>query len=397
MIEIKDLKLNDNNPRFIRDDRFAKLKDSIEQFPKMMALRPIVVDQNGIVLGGNMRLRALIDLGYKSIPKAWVKKADELNEEEKRRFIIADNTGFGEWDWDLLANEWDAAELETWGLETPDEWGAEEPEAQEDGYEMPDEIETDVKEGDLIEIGPHRLLCGDSTKAEDVERLLGDAKPKLMVTDPPYGVSYVGGTADALTIQNDSMTEEQTHDLWRLSFSLFFDHLTPGASIYATVPPGPLHLGFAQVMKDRDALRQIMVWNKDSLVLGRSDYHYKHEPILYGWKPGASHFFINDRTKTSVLDFARPKASREHPTMKPLELWSELIVNSSKKNWLCCDPFLGSGTTMVAAHQLNRICYGMEIDPKYCQVIIDRMHKLDPDLEIKINGEKYEPKVKEVT
>ena len=131
MIQVKDLKLNDANPRFIRDERFSKLKQSIEQFPKMMNLRPIVVDAAGVVLGGNMRLRALIDLGYKSIPKAWVKKADELNEEEKRRFIIADNTGFGEWDYELLASEWDSAELETWGMETPQNWGEEEPDYNE--------------------------------------------------------------------------------------------------------------------------------------------------------------------------------------------------------------------------------------------------------------------------
>jgi site-specific DNA-methyltransferase (adenine-specific) len=140
-------------------------------------------------------------------------------------------------------------------------------------------------------------------------------------------------------------------------------------------------------MKDFEALRQILVWNKDSMVLGHSDYHYKHEPILYGWKPGAPHYFTNDRTQTTVMDYKRPKASIEHPTMKPIELWAKFLTNSSLEDAVVYDPYLGSGTSMVASHQLNRKCYGMELDPKYCQVIIDRMKKLDPDIIIKRNNE----------
>ena len=134
-----------------------------------------------------------------------------------------------------------------------------------------------------------------------------------------------------------------------------------------------------------------MVWNKSSMVLGHSDYHYKHEPILYGWKPGSAHYFTKDRTQTTVFDVEKPNANREHPTMKPVELWAKFITNSSQENWLIYDPFLGSGTTIVAAHQLNRRCYGLEIDPHYCQIIIDRMHKLDPILPITINGTPYTP------
>lgn len=166
MIEISILKLNDNNPRFIRDERFQKLKDSIEQFPKMMKLRPIVVDAAGVVLGGNMRLRALIDLGYKSIPGEWVKKADELNDEEKRRFIIADNTGFGQWDWDLLANEWDAVELETWGLEVPD-WAALSPDELGEDFTLPD--------GDREPFQQMTFTLADE-QAERIKTALTDAK-----------------------------------------------------------------------------------------------------------------------------------------------------------------------------------------------------------------------------
>lgn len=166
MIQVKDLKLNDANPRFIRDERFQKLKDSIEQFPKMMKLRPIVVDKQNIVLGGNMRLRALIDLGYKSIPGEWVKKADELNEEEKRRFIIADNTGFGEWDYELLANEWDSAELETWGMELPD-WAALSPDELGEDFTLPD--------GDREPFQQMTFTLADE-QAERIKTALADAK-----------------------------------------------------------------------------------------------------------------------------------------------------------------------------------------------------------------------------
>lgn len=393
-MKLSSIRPNPANPRTIRDDKFSKLKASLEQFPKMMALRPIVVDDAGMVLGGNMRLLALQELGYNEVPEEWVKQASELTEGEKRRFVITDNAGFGEWDWDMLANEWDAGELAEWGLDVPEGWG-DDVKAEEDDYTEPKNLPVDVVTGDLIEIGRHRLLCGDSTNVDDVDRLMGGDKARLMITDPPYGVEYVGGTSQALTINNDALTERETHQLWRDALYAAFQSLLPGASIYATAPPGPLHVGFAGAMKDLDLLRQIMVWVKDSLVLGHSDYHYMHEPILYGWKPGASHEFFGDRTNTTVFEISRPKASREHPTMKPVELWAEFISNSSKQWWLVYDPFIGSGTTMVAAHQLNRVCYGMEIDPKYCQVIIDRMHKLDPGLEVKINGKKYQPRTEE--
>jgi site-specific DNA-methyltransferase (adenine-specific) len=185
------------------------------------------------------------------------------------------------------------------------------------------------------------------------------------------------------------MTAEQTHELWRSVFNTTLTFLRDGASVYATVPPGLLQLGFMQVMVDAEVLHQCMVWNKGQMVLGHSDYHYQHEPILYGWKPGAKRYFTKDRTKTTVLDFKKPLRNAEHPTMKPVELWSELISNSSNSGDIVYDSFLGSGTTMVASHQLNRKCYGMELDPKYCQVIVSRMLKLDPKISVKKNGETY--------
>ena len=237
-------------------------------------------------------------------------------------------------------------------------------------------------------------------KSNGVTLYLGDCReimPMLepvhaIITDPPYGVSYTGKTKDALKIQNDAMSKDDTHELWRDAFDTALTILKDGASIYATVPPGLLQLGFMQVMVDADCLHQCMVWNKGQMVLGHSDYHYQHEPILYGWKPGKSHYFTKDRTKTTVFDFQKPMRNAEHPTMKPVELWSEMIHNSSSADNICYDSFLGSGTTMVTSHQLNRKCYGMELDPKYCQVIIDRMKKLEPSIVIKKNGMPYDEK-----
>jgi site-specific DNA-methyltransferase (adenine-specific) len=218
-------------------------------------------------------------------------------------------------------------------------------------------------------------MCGDSTSAEDVGRLMNGKKADLLLTDPPYGVSYVGKTKDALTIENDALTEEGLEELIRGAFSLAETHCRPGAYWYATVPAGPLHLLFADDWKARGILRQIMVWVKDSMVLGHSEYHYQHEPILFGWMSG-ERYKNPDRTRTTVWECPRPKASREHPTMKPVALWARAIQDGSREGDLVFDPFLGSGTTLIACEQLGRTCYGMEISPQYCQVIIDRWEKL---------------------
>lgn len=318
---------------------------------------------------------------------------------------IVANGQFGEWDSDILANSWDfdMPELRDFGVPEfvfggdgmAGEGGipnnALNSEAVEDDFELPgiNEVKTDIVLGDLFEIGPHRLLCGDSTSKDDVEMLMDGSPINCIITDPPYGVSYVGKTKGKLEIENDALTPEQTHNLFKMSILALIDSMKPGAAIYATVPARPLQLGFMQVMADFDMLRQVMVWNKSSMVLGHSDYHYKHEPILYGWKPGASHYFTSDRTKTTVFDFEKPQRNAEHPTMKPVPLFAEFIQNSTVTGQNIEDPFGGSGTTMVASHQTGRIAYLMEIDPKYCQVIIDRMLRLDPSLEIKRNGEPY--------
>ena len=376
---------NPTNPRIIKDDKFKKLIKSIQEFPEMLELRPIVVDSNMVVLGGNMRLKACIAAGLKEVP---IIVADQLTDEQKGEFIIKDNVGFGEWDWDLLANEWDVESLTDWGLELPFD-NTPVLEAEEDDYEAPSEIKTDIVLGDLIEIGNHRLLCGDSTDSDAVARLMDGEKADMVFTDPPYNVSYEGKTKDALTIQNDKMSIKDFSKFLSSVFSVLYLNSKEGSPIYVF---GPIEDGtFLNAFNESGfKLQSILIWLKNTIVLGRKDYHYKHEPILYGWKEGAAHKWYGGRDKQTVFECNKPPRNGEHPTMKPIELCEFYINNSTQNNNIIIDAFLGSGSTMVAAHQLNRKCYGMELDPKYCQVIIDRMHKLDPSLEIKINGKPYD-------
>lgn len=398
-MKIADIKPNPNNPRFIRDEKFEQLKASINDFPKMMALRPIVIDSDGVVLGGNMRLRALQELGFNEIPDEWVRRADELTEEEKRRFIITDNVGYGQWDWDILANEWEADELAAWGLEVPDQWG-EELEAEEDNYQEPENMQVDVVTGDLIEIGRHRLLCGDSTSADDVEKLLQGKEPYLMVTDPPYGVIYDPTWRHKAGINNSSRTGKVQNDDkadWTETWSL-----APCRVAYIW-HDGKQTATVQQSLENCDfEIRAQIIWNKQQMVFSRGDYHWKHEPCWYAVKKGNKGNWAGDRKQTTVWDIQsilqasknkEEDAAQVHGTQKPVECMSRPIGNHDGDVY---DPFLGSGTTMVAAHQLGRICYGIDIDPKYCQVIIDRMHKLDPELPIKINGKDYQPRAEEI-
>ena len=232
-----------------------------------------------------------------------------------------------------------------------------------------------TKPGDLWVLGDHRLLCGDSTDAAQVGKLMGGGQADMVLSDPPYGVSYVGKTKDALKVENDELDEEDLTALVVAAFNNAEASCRAGAYWYATVPAGPLHILFADDWKRRGILRQIMVWAKDSMVLGHSEYHYQHEPILFGWIPGDRHK-NSDRTRTTLWQYDRPKANREHPTMKPVALWGQAVADGSRQGEIIYDPFLGSGTTLIAAEQLGRKCYGMEISPQYCDVIVKRWETL---------------------
>jgi site-specific DNA-methyltransferase (adenine-specific) len=383
-VPINTVKANPNNPRIIKDDKFAKLVKSINEFPQMLNLRPIVVNDDMVVLGGNMRLKACKEAGLKEIP---IIKASELTEQQQKEFIVKDNVGYGEWDWDDLANNWDAAELEEWGLDIPD--FKTEDEAQEDDYEIPEHLRTDIVLGDLFEIGPHRLLCGDSTQTDTFAKLFENQLADLVVTDPPYNVAYEGKTKDALTIQNDSMSDDSFYQFLYDFYTALGTYTKAGGAWYVWHADSE-GANFRSAMKNSGIMvKQCLIWVKNSMVMGRQDYQWRHEPCLYGWKEGAAHGWYSDRKQTTILEFDRPSRNTEHPTMKPIPLIAYQIGNSSKQGDIVADGFGGSGTTMVAAHQLNRKGYLVEFDPKYCQVIVDRMIKLDPTLEIKRNGQPY--------
>jgi DNA modification methylase len=372
-VKINEVKSNPNNPRIIKDDKFKKLVASIKELPQMLELRPIVVNDDMIVLGGNMRLKACKEAGLKEIP---IIKASELNEEQQRAFIIKDNVGFGEWDWDALANEWDAEQLEEWGLDVPNFDGVE-LDAVEDDFDAPEGgIETDIVIGDLFEIGEHRLLCGDSTDSDNLDKLLEGKKPELLLTDPPYGIDYGGmlkGKGDGKGGADKNGWKSYNAPDWDKS-------------------------------KPENGVLQYLCQITENQIIWGGNYFTDDLPPTMGWliwDKGQRGFSLADgemawtsfNNALRIKEYARAKANREeknHPTQKPIEImsWCFEYADRHSKNEikLVLDAYLGSGSTMVAAHQLNRKCYGMELDPKYCQVIIDRMLKLDPSLSVKRNG-----------
>jgi site-specific DNA-methyltransferase (adenine-specific) len=390
IVKISDVKVNPNNPRLIKDDKFAKLVQSIKDLPQMLAIRPIVVNTDMVVLGGNMRLKACKEAGLKEVP---IIIADNLTEEQQREFLIKDNVSGGEWDWQMLANDWDTEQLNDWGLDIPNFETEQVLEAVEDDYEMPDDIQTDIVLGDLFEIGEHRLLCGDSTDSDAVARLMDGDKADMVFTDPPYGVSYTGGHNEKKRqgIENDTLQGQDLTDLFYESLmnADLFSH--EHSAFYIWYANGKAVETFASFSRLNLSVRAVLCWYKVKSGLGAfmSQYIPNYEPCIYAFKTGKSPLWFGASDEKTVWELKKESKNEYHPTQKPIELPSRAIENSSKLNNIIYDCFLGSGSTMVAAHQLKRKCYGIELDPKYCQVIVDRMLKLDPSLTIKRNGHKY--------
>jgi DNA modification methylase len=370
LIKLNEIKSNPNNPRIIKDVKFKKLVNSIKEFPEMLEKRPIVVDENYMVLGGNMRTKACKQAGLKEV---WVDIAKGWSNEQKEEFIIKDNSGFGEWDWDMLANEWDVDKLNDWGLDLPPMFD-EVLEAEEDDYTEPDNMQVDVVLGDLIEIGEHRLLCGDSTDSDQVAKLMNGEKADMVFTDPPYNVAFNGRSGKFDVIENDNISKTD------------FENLINGfVSILNILKPDSYYVWcnwkFYGLLQSKLDFKACLVWAKNVFGLGRG-YRHQHEFCLFNGKLDEG---INNETDLWEI---KKDSKYMHPTQKPVELAARALGNhKNSKNIV--DLFLGSGSTMVAAHQLKRKCYGMELDPKYCQVIIDRMQKLDSKLSIKINGKEY--------
>lgn len=390
---VKDLIQLEINPRKISDDQRHKLLKSLDKF-NLVEIPAVDVDKK--IIGGNQRVSALILAGRGNDVIDVRVPNRALTEEEIKEYAIISNTHAGEFDFDILDLHFNDIDFDDIGfkIEGLKEWELQQEDLlldqiEEDEYEIPDEIETSIQVGDLIEIGDHRLLCGDSTLPESWALLCGEERIDLLLTDPPYNVNYQGKTKAKLKIENDNLSEED-FDLFLISaFASANEHLKPGAVFYIWHADS-MALSFRIACKQAEwKVRQCLIWNKNGLVMGRQDYQWKHEPCLYGWKDGAAHKWISDRKQTTVLEFDKPLRNAEHPTMKPIPLMAYQVKNSSLRGDIVADGFAGSGSTMVASHKLKRICYGIEYDPKYCQVQVDRMLALDPKLEVKINGEPW--------
>lgn len=391
----------ENNPR-INDGAVDHVANSISEFGFKV---PIVIDQNNVIVTGHTRLKAAKKLGLKEVPCIL---ADDLTPAQIKAFRIADNktNEYAEWDFGKLTKEINDLNLSgyEYDFDFNDVLFKEDKKGNTDPDKIPEPPEIPTTEiGDIWELGDHRLLCGDTRNKYDVKKLMDGNLADITITDPPYNVDYEGGTDKKLKIQNDHMDNYNFYKFLKLAFSGFYEHMKSGACIYV------FHAD-AQGENFRKALvnsgfyfKQCLIWVKNSAPLSRQDYNWKHEPILYGWKPGAAHYFVGDFTKTTVIDddikvnrlnkkelidyintlkqniketilrCDRPTKNIKHPTMKPVSLISEFIHNSSKsENDIVLDLFSGSGTAFIAADKTYRRCYGMESDPKYCDVIIKR-------------------------
>ena len=375
-VKIHEVKTNPKNPRIIKDDKFRKLVKSIEEFPQMLELRPIVVDENNIVLGGNMRLKACKEAGLKEV---FIVRAENLTELQKDEFIVKDNVGFGEWDWDMLANEWDVEKIQDWGLDLPVDLSVTELEAEEDDFSVPEGgIETDIVLGDLFEIGEHRLLCGDSTDVDMVLKLIGDNKKISIYTDPPYGINEKGDRSERGGACQGNNLKDFKDDTIQYAVDAYnitreFNPLKEvwwGANYYCHHLP---------------QTNNWLVWDKR---VEENQRDTQSDCELAFVNDGHSSIRIFRHLWKGMIKASEHGQKRVHPTQKPIELAS-YCFNSYNMGNIILDLFGGSGATMVAAHQTKRNCLMMEFEPHYCQVIINRMLTLDPTLKVKRNGEDY--------
>lgn len=365
-----------NNARTHSDEQVEKIAKSMREFG---FINPVLVDGKFNIIAGHGRVLGAKKLGMKEVPCLFI---EDLTEEQKRAYIIADNRLAEDAGWDKEMLKIELEELQNLnfdisltGFEMDDfDFGMDETEVIEDEFDETVPEEPKSKKGEIYKLGKHYLMCGDSTDINDVEKLLNGAKVDLFLTDPPYNVDYQGGTG--LTIQNDNMDEDTFREFLKVSFFNANTVMKEGAVFYIWHADSEGY-NFRGACHDIGwKVRQCLIWCKNTLVMGRQDYHWKHEPCLYGWKEGASHLWASDRRQTTVLEFDRPSVSKEHPTMKPVGLFDYLIKNNTKKDDIVLDLFAGSGTTIIACEQNGRVAYSMELDPRYVDVIIARWEKL---------------------
>ena len=378
---IDEIRPYENNPR-VNDGAVGAVAESIREFGFQ---QPIVVDRDGVIIAGHTRYKAAKKLGLTEVP---VVVAGNLTDEQVRAYRLADNkTGeLAEWDFSALEEELAGIgelDMSLFGFE-PKEMIEPEEITEDDYEEEPPEVPK-ARPGDVYQLGRHRLMCGDSTDVQSVQKLC-QGQVDLLLTDPPYGVDYTGKTKDALKIQNDAKTDEALRDMLADAFSAANAMMKPGAVFYIWhADLKSLVFRLACQMAGWE-VRQVLIWAKNTMVMGRQDYQWKHEPCLYGWKEGAGHLWASDRKQTTILEFDRPTKNKEHPTMKPVKLFDYQIQNNTKGGDIVLDLFGGSGTTIIACEQDGRCARVMELDPRYVDVIIDRWEKLTGERAVKIDG-----------
>ncbi|MEY8304858.1 site-specific DNA-methyltransferase [Anaerosalibacter bizertensis] len=379
LINIDELIPYANNARTHSKDQINKLRSSLREFG---FINPILIDKDYNILAGHGRVMAAREEGIKEVPCVLV---EHLTEAQKKAYILADNRLAMDagWDDEMLALElenlkeldfdmdltgFDAAEIEDLFSKIHDK------EISDDDFDVEAALEEEPisKQGDIWLLGRHRLICGDSSKAEIYEKLMDGKKANLCVTDPPYNVNYTAGSENERKIKNDNMEDKNFYEFLLASFKNIFNSLDDGAAAYI-FHADTEGLNFRKAFKDAGFhLANFCIWAKQSLVLGRSDYQWQHEPILYGWKSTGKHRWYADRKQTTIWNFDRPTKSELHPTMKPVPLVAYPIQNSSMSNCIVLEPFAGSGSTLIACEQLGRICYAIELDEKYADVIVKR-------------------------
>ena len=370
--KLSDIKPYEKNPRK-NDHAVEYVANSIKEFGFKV---PIVIDKNGVIVAGHTRYKASKKLGLEKVPCII---ADDLTDEQIKAYRLADNkvSEKSEWDFDLLFDELSEIggliDMSAFDFDIDIDTGIENSgETQEDDFEPELPKEPKSKLGDIYQLGNHRLMCGDSTNIADVEKLMNGVKADMLLTDPPYNVNYEG---KAGKLENDNMDNDSFRQFLRDAFTAADSVMKSGATFYIW------HADF-EGYNFRGAcndvgwkVRQCLIWNKNTIVLGRQDYHWKHEPCLYGWKSGASHLWNSDRKQSTVIHMPKPAKSELHPTMKPIQLFDYQIKNNTKIGASVLDLFGGSGTTIMACEQNNRIAYTMELDPKFVDVIIGRWEK----------------------
>lgn len=377
LIETTRVKPYPNNPR-VNDNAVKGVAESIKQFGFK---QPIVVDGELVVIAGHTRLKAAQRLKLKEIPCVI---ATELTAEQINAYRILDNKLNEKAEWDIDALKIELDNLSDFSFVPFDvdfsDLIKEEPSTEDDEFNIDAELESEeepvTKLGDVWICGNHRVLCGDSTSEESYSTLMVGKLADILITDPPYNVNYEGKTKKALKIKNDEFASGSDFlDFLIKFYTCSVGVLKSGGAFY--IWHADLEgLNFRKAANEAGlTVRQCLIWCKNTIVMGRQDYHWQHEPCLYGWKDGASHEWFSDRKQSTIIRFNKPSRNSEHPTMKPLELFMYLITNSCRQGGIALDPFLGSGTTLIAAERLKRKCFGIELDPKYCDVICKRFYK----------------------